>query len=393
MFEKIFYGTGFGRERLSAQRAAYLFLIWVLVPGWLVMTFYTMVVGMAFSGAFAGLSQRMNADISFRRPFFTWTGDVGFEDLSVRPLQPDPDRPMSMQFGRGRFDLPNFGVMQGVLTAAGSDDANEAESGMLRVINQLDHIGVEVQGLKFDSFTGLPGVLEQIGTASAAPMEAEGCVGDVAWVASELPKLGIENQGIDLLLTLANAKEEHEVRVTGELVSPHSSRASFAQHFRAPSMAEFLNAEEGSRIATYERVAIVDDGFIAARDRFCAKRDGVAPEEFRERHLAAVRRQFETEGMRPTQELETVYRDYLKNGKLVLEARPNPRVHRADYHQYSAEDQALMYNGTLAASGKAVPVRFEAVPSHAIPLVFDGSTWVPAVMNGVKSYGSAVVTM
>jgi hypothetical protein len=388
MLEKIFYGTGFGRERMSAARAGYLFLVWVLVPGWLVMSFATMLVGMAFTGAFSGLSQRMNADISFRRPFFTWTGDVGFEELSVRPLQPDPERPMSMQVHRVRFDLPNLGVMQSVLTAAGADDDSE-QAGMLRVINQLDHIGVEVQGMKFDSFTGLPGVLEQVGAATAAPMEAEGCVGDVMWVASELPTLGIANEGIDLQLTLANAKEEHEVRVTGELVSPHSSRATFAQHFRSPTLAEFLDAPDGSRIATYERVAIEDDGFIAARDGYCAKRDGVAPEEFRERHLAAVRRHFEAAGMRPSQELEAVYRDYLQHGKLVLEARPNARVHRTDYHQYSVEDQAKMYNGTLAAGGKPVPVRFEEVPSRAIPLVFEGSTWDLVAVERARAAGAA----
>jgi hypothetical protein len=387
MLEKIFYGTGFGREHMSAARAGYLFLVWVLVPGWLVMSFATMLVGMAFTGAFAGLSQRMEADISFRRPFFTWTGDVGFEDLSVRPLQPDPARPMSMQVRRVRFDLPNLGVMQSVLAAASADDGSEP-AGMLRVVNQLDHIGVEVQGMKFDSFTGLPGVLEQVGAASAAPMEAEGCVGDVEWVASELPQLGIANEGIDLQLTLANAKEEHEIRVTGELVSPHSSRASFAQHFRAPTLAEFLDAPEGSRIATYERVAIQDDGFIAARDRFCAKRDGVAPEEFRERHLAAVRREFQVAGMRPSQELEAVYRDYLQHGTLVLEARPNPRVHRSDYHQYSVADQAKMYNGTLAASGKPVPVHFEQVPSRAIPLVFEGSTWDLVAVERARAAGA-----
>src|SRR5688572_6954005 len=153
-FEKIFYGTGFGRERMSAARAAYLFLVWVLVPGWLVVTFYSMLVGMAFTAAFSELSQRMDADISFRRPYFTWTGDVGFEDLSVRPLQPDPDRPMSMQVQSVRFDLPNLGVMQEVLAAAGAEEGSEEESAMLRVVNQLDHIGVEVKGMKFDSLTG-----------------------------------------------------------------------------------------------------------------------------------------------------------------------------------------------------------------------------------------------
>ena len=50
MFENIFYGTGFGRNRLSPARAAYLLLVWVIVPMWLVTRFYTMVLGLAFMG-------------------------------------------------------------------------------------------------------------------------------------------------------------------------------------------------------------------------------------------------------------------------------------------------------------------------------------------------------
>ena len=375
MFEKIFYGTGFGRERMSALRAGYLFLVWALVPCFLVAMFYRMVVGMAFTGFFAMTSEKLDADVSFRRPFFTWTGDIGLEELSIRPRNPDPEGPGITLIRRVRIDLPNLGVMQEALATA-SGGGEEDEAGLLRVVDKLDHIGVHVEGMRADGFDALPGFLEYVGAATAAPMEAEGCVNDVLWLNSELPRLGIQNEGIDFHLTLANAPDSREVHLEGELVSPNSSRAQFKQHYSAPSMSAFLDsASEQAPLAKYERLEINDEGFVAARDAYCAKRDGVAPEEFRERHLSAVRRLLQTNGMRPTEELESVYRYYLEHGRLVLEARPNTKVKREDYHHYSIADQAMMYNGTLAAGGIPVPVRFTAVQARAFPESFEGSSW------------------
>jgi len=64
------------------------------------------------------------------------------------------------------------------------------------------------------------------------------------------------------------------------------------------------------------------------------------------------------------------------NGNLKsLEASPNTNIAREDYHHYSIADQAKMFNATIAAGGKPVPVSLEEVPSRAIPLSFSGSTW------------------
>ena len=374
VFDKIFYGTGFGRSRMSAARAGYLLLVWLVIPGFCVLAFQRMMVGLFFTAALSGMSNSMDAEANFRRPFFTWTGDIGVEDLRIRQNNPDPSNPISLEARRLRFDLPNLGVMQRALAAAAMDDEEKSETMFMGVLNKLDHIGVHFEGLKYDGPTPMPGLLDYVGLATGAPLEAEGCVGDVFWAGSEMSKLGISNEGVDLHLTLANAPEQREVHVIGEIASPNSSHAEFEQHFPTPGMVAFLDADD-RRVANYERLAITDEGFIAKRDAYCAKRDGVGPEDFRERHLASVRRLMQEGGMRPTAEVEGVYRQYLEQGKLVLEARPNAKVHRDDYRHYSIADQAMMFNATIAAGGKAVPVRFEEVPSRAIPLEFEGSTW------------------
>jgi hypothetical protein len=374
IYDKIFYGSGFGRG-MSALRAGYLLVVWLLVPGFFVMLYYRTIVGLIFTAALAGFGNRIDADVGFRHPFFTWTGDIGVEDLRIHMRNPDPAFPLSVDAKRLRLDLPNLGVMQQAMWTSAGDSDEQTENRLLGVVNQLDHIGVHLEGLKYDGFSVMPGLLDYVGLSSAAPLETEGCVGDTMWLASEMSKLGIVNQGVDLQLTLANATEQHEVHVIGKIDSPSSSHAAFEQHYATPGMVAFLEAEKGSRVANYERLEITDEGFIRARDAYCAKRDGVVPEEFRERHLASVRRLMQEGGMRPTEEVESVYRQYLQNGKLVLEARPNPKVRLEDYHHYSIADQAMMFNATISSGGKAVPVRFDAVPERAIPLEFEGSTW------------------
>jgi hypothetical protein len=125
MFEKIFYGTGFGRERMSAARAGYLFLIWALIPasswrcscGW--------VVGMAFTGALASLVAAHRCRHQLPQALLHLDRRRGLEDLTIRPNHPDrmarhhDDPPI-------RIDLPNLGVMQQALAAASGDDDSEA---------------------------------------------------------------------------------------------------------------------------------------------------------------------------------------------------------------------------------------------------------------------------
>lgn len=376
LLETIFYGVGFGRERLSPARIAYLFLVWAVVPMWLVLRFYTVLLGLAFTAGFGALGQAKGLDISFREPFFTWTGDIGLRDLRIeRDAQPVRQ---VVQVRRLEFDMPNWGAMEQMLAAArgGEDGTGRDRSSMLAAVDQIDHIGVSVQGMKADFFTGLPQLLHGFGLASAAPYETEGCQRDTRWLGTELADMGIRDDGVDLQLTLDNAREAAEVRMSGRMEAKGSSRVDFGYHFRAPSFSAFLDADAEHRIANFERLAVTDEGFLAARRAFCAKRDGVTPAEFDQRHLQAIRRRLEAAGLQAGPELERVYGNYLAHGTLVMEAHPSANIPRAQYAQYALADQQAMYNGTLASGAfKPVPVRLAAIPARPAPPGFHGSAW------------------
>src|SRR5207344_2419115 len=113
-----------------------------------------------------------------------------------------------------------------------------------------------------------------------------------------------------------------------------------------------------------------------ARDAYCAKRDGVSPREFSERHVRAIQRGLEVFGMHAGADIERVYRGYLANGSLLIEAKPYGTVRRADYGQYAAADLQRMYNAKISSDGIApVPLVLETVPARPVPAGFKGGAW------------------
>ncbi len=378
MFETIFYGAGFGRNRLSLARLAYLLLVWLIVPMWLVTRFYTMVLGLAFYGAFQGIGQQTGMDISFRKPFFTWTGDVGLNDFRIQPAERGSGPVQAIAVRRVVVDMPNWGVMQDVFAAMdeGEDKASKM-SGLMAALNHLDHMGFELQGVQADFLGGVPRVLRGFGLASGAPFETEGCRRDTRWLGSELADMGIDSsKGVDLRVVLSNAPQVGEVHVQGSVDSPHSSRIDFEQHFRAVNLSSFLQAPAQQRIANYESISVRDAGFVAARNAFCAKRDGIDRATFTERHIAAIRRRLEAMGLRAGPGLEHAYMAYLREGSFRVVAHPSANIPRSEYHNYAPADQQSMYNASVSGGAlAAVPLRLEPVSVRPAPAGFQGNSW------------------
>lgn len=375
MLAKIFYGTFLDEERLTAARGAYLLALWVLVPLWVVCGLIKMLVGSIFMMGLAPYTQV--ADVSYHQPFFTWTGDIGVNDLRIDPNEDAGDL-QPLRARRITVDMPSWGVLMQIAGAFDSNDRSEQEqaSATLPFIDKIDHVGVRLEGLQAEFDDGLPEALQDVGLASAAPFEAEGCVGDGYWVGDELTGMGLPYDGVDLQVGLSTDAANGTVSVQGSLASPHASRVEFVQRYKASSLASFLDSEDDAQIVSYERIAVQDAGFVKARNAFCAKRDGVSEGEFVERHIAAIRRRLQAMGLQAGPAIEQAYRSYLAKGTLVVEAHPSASIRQADYHHYAVADQQRLYNATLSVAGLApVPLRLAETPARPIPENFDGSTW------------------
>ncbi|HEX5756405.1 MAG TPA: hypothetical protein VFY12_08635 [Arenimonas sp.] len=375
MLESIFYGTFIDARRLTLPRALYLLLVWLLLPLWAIIGLISLAVGTLFSLGLGALSEV--ADVGFSRPYFTWTGDVGLHDLRISPHEGMSDL-HPLVASRVELDMPSWGVLlqlAGALDATERSEEQQADDAEA-VINGIDHVGVRFWGLRTSFDEGLPDALRHIGLASAAPFEAEGCQRDRYWSGSDLELMGIGHPGVDLGFTIGNDRGEGIVRIEGLLESPGASRMQFTQHFRTPSLIDFMDSEPQERISVFERIEVNDLGFVAARDAYCAKRAGIDRQAFRERHLQSIQRRLLTMGMQAGPEVEAAYRAYLDKGWLRIEAKPTANVRRADYHHYALADQQTMYNAELTAGGVTpVALRLQVVDARGIPASFGGSTW------------------
>lgn len=375
MLEAIFYGTFIHDKKLTGKRALYLGFVWIVIPLFIVHALLNMFVGALFQLALGSYSEVAN--ISYRQPYYTWTGDLGVRDLRITPLE-DASTFSPMTAKDVRIDMPSWGVLMQVAGAldSGNPGDEEREASSMEFINKIDHVGIHLQGLKTEFDDGLPDVLSNFGLSSAAPFEAEGCTSHGYWSGSEVAGMGIADQGVDLNFTLSTLEENGRITLKGTMKAPAASKVDFEQHYKARTLTDFIESEENNRIHTYQRIEIRDAGFTKARNAFCAKRDGIAEAEFVERHVQSIQRLLLMQGFHAGPAVERVYRAYLKNGYLKVEAKPNINISQDDYREYAAADQFKLYNAQISSSGlPPVTLQMDVLPAKTIPYSFEGSTW------------------
>ncbi|MGH8105396.1 MAG: hypothetical protein ACREO2_03705, partial [Arenimonas sp.] len=316
------------------------------------------------------------ATVTFREPYYTWTGDIGLRDLSVAPLEGSDLAPLTVK--DVRIDMPSWGVLMQVAGALDSEEAGSDEhvDQSMAFIDKIDHVGIHFQGLKTEFDDGLPDALSYFGLSSAAPFEAEGCAKNVYWDAGDVSNMGIADNGVDLNFSLSTRTDDGLVVLKGAMNAPSASKVDFEQHYKVARLSSFMDSEGKQHIPSYQLIEVHDAGFIKARNAFCAKRDGVTPEEFVERHIQSIQRLLLMQGFHADVSLEGIYRAYLKNGYLKVEAKPNGSIRMEDYKDYAPADQFKLFNATIASNGaKPAPLQMEVLPAKAIPYSFQGSTW------------------
>lgn len=375
MLEALFYGTFISEDKLTIKRALYLLVIWLGLPLVVVHLVLNTFVGGMFQLMLTGYSDV--AKVTYRQPYYTWTGDIGLRDLNIAPLQAGSDfSPLTAN--DVLIDMPSWGVLMQVAGALNSADTGSEEhvDESMAFIDKIDHVGIHFRGLKAEFDDGLPDALSYFGLSSAAPFEAEGCVGDVYWSGSEVGSMGIADNGVDLNFTLSTNAKDGLVVLKGTLDAPSASKVDFEQHYKSGRLSEFIDSDEKQRIPSYQLIEVRDAGFIKARNAFCAKRDGVSPDEFVERHIQSIQRLLLMQGFHAGVSLETIYRAYLNNGYLKIEAKPNGNIRMQDYGHYAPADQFKLYNASVSTSGINPSVlQMEVVPAKTIPYNFEGSTW------------------
>ena len=169
------------------------------------------------------------------------------------------------------------------------------------------------------------------GTASASPFEAEGCLEDGAWWSDELTEMGLSAGPTEL--SMAWHRDTDSLVKEQSIHTPGVARVDYREeqvmHDGFPLFSLIETDENELALSEWH---MRDEGFVAARNEFCARKDGIEPSEFVDRHVATVKRVLAAVGMQPDGATEAAYRRYAEAGTpLDLVVNYSPTIDAAIY--------------------------------------------------------------
>jgi hypothetical protein len=336
------------------------------------------------------------AEVKFTHPWFGFGGSAGISKLSITPR--DPENGTALTVDEVIVEGPGVGWLLSVLFPDnGSNRSGFAKTFRKKLAEKIaekkgqqvtaeaeapsspaklpyaKHVAITLKN--FDpGFAGFLGDFEDaFGSASAAPFETAGCKGDAMWNGSELHAMGLEFANVQFRWEYT-AIDSMDVEETSTLSAPGIGEAQITHKYRTPRADAFLFGDFDQYRVLEERYKVVDQGFVAARNAYCARRDRAKPGEFVSRHMLAMRRMLLSEGLSATAELEKIYRNYAeRGGTLELIATPTSTVAFDKYDQYAVKDRFRMYNGVLRNGKDQASFDFEPATARAEPEDFAGN--------------------
>ena len=133
--------------------------------------------------------------------------------------------------------------------------------------------------IAFDHFTTRGGaepslgVLGPIGAMSASPFETEGCSRHAYFVREELSAMGLEAGPTSFEVTLREADNRIATRVV--LNTPGASRLQYDREETLATPTSLLQVGKAATSTVSEHWTVSDQGFVRARNTFCAKQDNI----------------------------------------------------------------------------------------------------------------------
>lgn len=208
---------------------------------------------------------------------------------------------------------------------------------------------------------------------SALPYEHAGCgepftEQDVVAMTGAVPKgemgYSIENTG------------DGRSRIRMWMHSTGLARSEYAYDVRLQRPVSFPDLLERLDASNIERFAIEyrDEGFIAKRNAFCAKRLGVAADALTDRLMSGLSAEFSKDGVQyPTEVIERIRRFQQKGGTMRIET---PGAVNIPYDVLNDEKDTRLMTATrlqVALDGEKA-VAFQALPATAAAVVDSNAT-------------------
>ncbi len=308
-----------------------------------------------------------DTESTYRRAWFDWSGNVTAQDV-VLYLGDGGDA--QIRFASVRLDTPGWFWF-----------ARNTFDRRVRVA-KLDRLHLTLRGL--DSDAGIDptlGDLGPIGASSASPFEAEGCAQDGMWTRVELADMGLLAEPTTLDFDYAVQGSELVTKIA--LVTPGVSSTRLERKERLPKAVSTLLLDTVPTMTRAERWEVTDEGFVKARNAFCAKKDGVDEATFVARHVQAVQRLLQTRGLAVDAATLAAYGDFAtRGGQLAFGGEYGQPLHSTELYDAREDGSAMLrMNGVLEHGSQRMAVQWTRFDPRPLPADAD-STWAAMQAEG-----------
>lgn len=311
-----------------------------------------------------------------------WDGDVVAKDFVLYPYD-DEDETTTIRFEQVHLETPGwFWFLR-----------NTFDRKLKRA--KLERLHLTLTG--GSSAAGIDpslGDLGPFGAISASPFEAEGCMQDGMWIRDELVEMGLNPEPTTLEFDFRT--EAGQLLTTVVLETKGASRVQLDRRGNLPGRDNMLFLDTYADETTSETWEVQDQGFVAARNRFCAKKDKVEPLRFVDRHVESVVRLMDTFGIAVDAEARSIYRRFARDGGKLTYQIAYPKALPAEFlYELRAHNDVI---GTSRASldhnDRTATLRWDRFDPVPLPGLDDGEPTYAALLKeraeAIKGGASAI---
>ena len=282
------------------------------------------------------------------------TGGAWIRDVDMVPLNGDDGE--AYHFDKIAVEIP---FAQFYRSAWNSD--------FLNTMRQIKDVTLRMEGGSGEMSWPFTRALSVFGNASASPFEAEGCAEDGAWTADEFPGMGLIAGSTKL--TMAWHRVADRIVKEQSIETEGVGRVDYRGELVSRDDEPLLNLTGGSNdeVASSEW-HVVDSGFVAARNKFCASKDGITPAEFTERHLASVQRVLAAAGLEARESTLSSYRRFAEHGgKLDISVSYFPTINASVYKDDDWTRWLARMRGNLSVHERTGVLGLRSIAAQPFP--------------------------
>lgn len=293
-------------------------------------------------------------DTTYRAAWPSLTGTVTAKDVVFPALEGSGLQPF--RFEEVTVEVPTWQYLRSAFS--------RRRGSMLNAINE---VRITLKGGSGEYGQPFTSMLGAFGAASAAPFETDGCADDSIWSSAELRDMGLQPGPTELVVHYKRDKEtlilEEDLRTPGVASVSYRGRMQMNDDYSLFSL-----LDGGKNAVAADSWSLADEGFVAARNRYCATKDKITPAQFVDRHVAAVQRLLASAGLRANAGMVAAYRDYASNGgKLDISVDYQPALPPERYADPNVGSWLAQMQGRFSLNGKPLPFGLESRAVQPLP--------------------------